>query len=278
MGRLLLEWTHVFDAEVLPRLDPTTRALTGRVGQACRDAVLRSPDLPCAGRTVGVKFGVEDFVGSNKLLAWAKDNGCRWDAPTCAVVAKGGRLEVLQWAREHDCPWDEGTCEAAFHGGHQEVLQWAREHGCPWDSNVLRAWREECPELRELWDLSEPVTAWEGVTFGEAGGADAGRVVMIGVFYEGLTGELPAAFGELIALKRLFLGGNQLESVPAALGGLTALTWLNLSNNQLTSMPAELGALTALKRLNLNGNQLTSVPAAWEEGGALEQSGCRIFR
>jgi len=32
-------------------------------------------------------------------------------------------------------------------------------------------------ELHELWDESEPVTAWEGITFGEAGGADEGRVV-----------------------------------------------------------------------------------------------------
>jgi len=30
-----------------------------------------------------------------------------------------------------------------------------------------------------LWNESEPVTAWEGVTFGETGGADAGRVVNI---------------------------------------------------------------------------------------------------
>ena len=68
--------------------------------------MLRSPKLTCAGRTIGVKFGVEDFGGSVKLLAWAKDNGCPWNADTCAVIAKGGRLEVLQWARAHDCPWD----------------------------------------------------------------------------------------------------------------------------------------------------------------------------
>ena len=103
---------EVFDKEVLPLLSPTTRAVFGRVGQASRDAVLRSPELSCAGRTVGVKFRVEDFVETVELLAWAMDNGCRWDAHTCAAVTKGGGLEVLQWAREHDCPWDERTCEA----------------------------------------------------------------------------------------------------------------------------------------------------------------------
>jgi hypothetical protein len=49
LGRLLEDLVDVFDAEVLPLLDPTTRALLGRVGQACRDAVLRFPKLPCAG-------------------------------------------------------------------------------------------------------------------------------------------------------------------------------------------------------------------------------------
>jgi hypothetical protein len=309
---------------VLPRPDPTTRALIGRVGQACRDAVLRSPERPCAGLTFGGRFRVEDFVGSVKLLAWAKDNGCPWEAHTCAAVAKGGRLEVLQWAREHDCPWDGSMCEAAFHGGRLQVLRWAREHGCPWDSNVLCAWRQGCPALRQLWDLSQPVTAWEGVTFGMAGGAGVGRVVKINLHFKGLTGDLPAALGELTALTMLELYGNQLTSVPAALGGLTALTMSNLFGNQLTSVPAELGALTALKTLSLldnqlecvpaalggltaleslclnlnrltsvpaelggltalkwlylNGNQLTSVPAEWEEEGALEQSGCSIFR
>jgi hypothetical protein len=138
VGRLLEEWAPVFDSKVLLLLDPTTLAVFGRVGEACRDAVLRYPELPCAGRTFGRNFRVENFVGSVKLLAWAKENGCRWDAHTCAAVAKGGRLEVLQWAREHDCPWDDRTCEAAFLSEHQEVLQWALEYGCPWDSKVAR--------------------------------------------------------------------------------------------------------------------------------------------
>jgi hypothetical protein len=36
LGRLLQDLPAVFDAEVLPLLDPTTRALLARVGQACR--------------------------------------------------------------------------------------------------------------------------------------------------------------------------------------------------------------------------------------------------
>ena len=75
LGRLLEEWSHVFDAEVLPLLDPTTRALLARVGQACRDAVLRSPKLPCAGRSVGVPLKVTAFVRTVNLLAWVPVGG-----------------------------------------------------------------------------------------------------------------------------------------------------------------------------------------------------------
>ena len=86
---------------MLPLLDPITLAVFGRVGQACRDAVMRSPELPCAGRTVGVKFRVEEFVESVKLLAWAKDNGCPWDDRTCEAAFRSGHMGVMRWAREN---------------------------------------------------------------------------------------------------------------------------------------------------------------------------------
>ena len=137
LGRLLGQWSDVFDYEVLPLLDPTTRALLGRVGQACRDAVLRSPKLPCAGRTVGVKLQIKEFVGSVKLLAWAKENGCPWEARVCMLAAWGGHLEVLRWAREqHHCPWDARTCASSAYGGQLEVLRWSREHGCEWNAGT----------------------------------------------------------------------------------------------------------------------------------------------
>ena len=89
-----------------------------------------SSKLPCAGRTVGVKLQVEEFVGSVQLLAWAKENGCPWVVRVCMWAAKYGQLEVLQWAREHHCPWDARTCTFAAQYGHLAVLKWAREHGC----------------------------------------------------------------------------------------------------------------------------------------------------
>jgi len=131
----------------------------------------------------------------------------------------------------------------------------------PGDEAALRVWRAECPELQALWDESQPVTAWQGVTFGEAGDADAGRVVSIRLGRKGLTGDVPAALGGLTALKRLGLSGNQLTTVPAELGGLTALERLNLHGNQLTSLPEAFGGLTGLSELYLSQNQLTGVPA-----------------
>ena len=128
------------------------------------------------------------------------------------------------------------------------------------DVKALCVWRAQCPELRAMWDESGPVTAWRGVTFGEAGGAHAGRVVKILLMGKGLTGDVPAALGGLTALTQLDLDMNRLTSVPEELGGLTALTELVLSENRLTSVPEELGRLTALTTLDLDGNRLTSVP------------------
>jgi len=151
------------------------------------------------------------------------------------------------------------------------------------DVAALQVWRARSRELRSLWDKNAWWT-WKGVTFGEAGGAHAGRVVEIDLVRTGVTGDVPAELGALTALKTLHLhgnrlrsvpeelgaltalttlrlGGNQLQSVPTALGGLTALTGLDLSRNELTSVPVELDKLTALSMLDLRGNYLTEVPA-----------------
>jgi hypothetical protein len=132
------------------------------------------------------------------------------------------------------------------------------------DADVLRVWREACPELRALWRTGTDVRTWEGVTFGEGEDGAAGRVVKIVLQRKGLTGAVPAALGRLAALEWLFLHNNQLTgSVPAALGQLAALQGLWLDNNRLTgAVPAALGRLAALEVLSLGNNQLTSVPAA----------------
>ena len=137
-GPWLKDASEVFDAKVLTLLDPTTRALFGRVGMACRDAVLRCPQLACAGRTAGLKLLVENFVGSVAMLAWARASGCQWDEHTARACAAGGHLEVLQWARARGCPWNVWTCNSAAEFGYLEMLAWAVEQGCDWDNVVCR--------------------------------------------------------------------------------------------------------------------------------------------
>jgi serine/threonine protein kinase len=135
------------------------------------------------------------------------------------------------------------------------------------DEDILQIMRERCPALQELWPAEADASSWAGVTFRNAGGNSARRVVRLDLESKlGDAVEVPAELGSLTALKRLFLSGNQLTSLPSELGVLTALTRLFLNGNQLTSLPVELGALTALTGLGLNGNQLTSLPA---ELGAL---------
>ena len=68
-----------------------------------------------------------------KILKWARENGCPWDAGTCSCAAQNGHFEILKWARENGCPWDAMTCSNAAQSGHFEILKWARENGCPWD-------------------------------------------------------------------------------------------------------------------------------------------------
>jgi len=131
LGGLLEKLPEVLEAEVLSQLDPTDVAMFARVGSASRAAVVAS-GLPRAGANGDAPLEKDDFVGSVERLAWARDNGCPWNAWTTALAARTGRVEVLRWAREHGCDWDERTCAEAAEDGHLEVLKWALEHGCPW--------------------------------------------------------------------------------------------------------------------------------------------------
>jgi len=124
LGRLLVEWPGLFEAEVLPRLDPTTRAMLAQVGRAGRDAVRLPANLAIAGRTVGVKLKLRDFIGSAKWLAWAKENGCPWVAQTCDFLVSRGHPDALKWAQVHHCPWNSTTLRNAATRGDVGVVEW----------------------------------------------------------------------------------------------------------------------------------------------------------
>lgn len=76
----------------------------------------------------------------------------------------------------------------------------------------------------------------------------------------GLT-TLAPEIGQLTALEKLHLVGNDLSSLPPEISHLTALKELNLSLNQFSSLPPEIGQLKVLKSLGLSANQLSTLPA-----------------
>jgi Leucine-rich repeat (LRR) protein len=71
---------------------------------------------------------------------------------------------------------------------------------------------------------------------------------------------IPAEIGNLINLKKLEIGYNNLKTLPAEIGKLTNLKSLTLWNNNLSSIPAEIGNLKNLEKLDLPG-ALESLPA-----------------
>ena len=104
------------------------------------------------------------------------------------------------------------------------------------------------------WLSEYPIGQWHGViTDG------TGRVTVLGLHKNGLSGELPSELGSLTNLQTLSFWGNDLAgAIPAELGNLANLQSLWLRDNQLTGqIPAELGNLSNLQYLWLHENQLT---------------------
>ncbi len=88
------------------------------------------------------------------------------------------------------------------------------------------------------WSAGVDFNTWTGVELNASL-----RVEQIDLNNSGLTGSIPASFGDLEALARLYLGGNELTgAIPPELGELRpSMTELNLSGNNLTGpIPAEL--------------------------------------
>lgn len=98
------------------------------------------------------------------------------------------------------------------------------------------------------WDLTEPATAWDGVTI------DAGRVTSVRLGRNNLVGSLPAEIGNLTKLTELNLFNNQLVGViPSEIGDLAELTSLYMGRNSFSgSIPTELWSLLNLESLNLS--------------------------
>lgn len=107
---------------------------------------------------------------------------------------------------------------------------------------------------RDNWVTAAPLSEWYGVEIGPGG-----RVVVLEMYGNGLTGTLPPELGKLTSLESLYLPRNALTgAIPPELGNLARLRTLDLSVNTLTGqIPPGLGNLTGLRELSLGSNALT---------------------
>ncbi len=104
------------------------------------------------------------------------------------------------------------------------------------------------------WLSDAPLDEWSGVATD-----DDGRVTLLALNANRLTGVLPPELGQLSNLKVLIAPINNLSgTVPPELGQLANLELLDFSINDLAgTIPPALGDLANLKWLGLAGNQIT---------------------
>ena len=104
------------------------------------------------------------------------------------------------------------------------------------------------------WLSDAPLSDWHGIKTD-----DDGRITEIYLIGNNLSGEIPAALGELGHLEGLYLARNDLSgSIPAELGNLSSLRTLMLFDNDLTgTIPYQLGNLGSLEEIHLGRNQLS---------------------
>ncbi|MFB0516618.1 MAG: leucine-rich repeat domain-containing protein, partial [Candidatus Neomarinimicrobiota bacterium] len=101
--------------------------------------------------------------------------------------------------------------------------------------------------------LTGPVSTWHGVT------VETGRITMLELRNNNLSGLIPTAIGNLTGLTFLSLRENQITGdIPVEIGNLSDMTGLDLGWNQLTgSIPSEISSLASLSYLYLSHNQIT---------------------
>lgn len=113
------------------------------------------------------------------------------------------------------------------------------------------------------WLSDAPVCQWHGV-FTDAGG----RVVVLSLEENGMSGAIPPQLGSLSNLQELHLASNRLSgAVPQELGSLAELTHLDVGSNELSGpIPPELGNLSNLRELEARGNELNGpIPPELDE-------------
>lgn len=105
------------------------------------------------------------------------------------------------------------------------------------------------------WLTDAPLDEWYGVYTHRSG-----RVAVLDLSFNELSGEIPPELGNLASLWHLDLSGNQLSGeIPPELGNLAELGSLDLNGSRLSGeIPSELENLYYLWLLDLSDNRLSS--------------------
>jgi gliding motility-associated-like protein len=119
------------------------------------------------------------------------------------------------------------------------------------------------------WNLNNNVCTWPGVTLNSAG-----RVIILELQNNGLTGNIPPELSTLTALQQLILSNNCLTGpIPPELGDLTSVSLFFLDGNDLTgTIPDEICNLINVSAMFLDENNLTgAVPVCFNNLDQLSQ-------
>jgi len=106
---------------------------------------------------------------------------------------------------------------------------------------------------KENW-LTGPVATWYGIT------VEDDRVVRMVLSDSKISGAIPAAIGQLTALKNLYLSTYITGSIPAEIGNLNVLDSLYLSLSRITgSLPPQIGNLSSLEYFRYYNSNSTGI-------------------
>jgi hypothetical protein len=78
-------------------------------------------------------------IGDLVVMAWLREQGCRFDCSAYAAAARSGHVHVLDWMYAHyeeelsELHMSDEACSDAALGNHTAALSWLVAHGCAFD-------------------------------------------------------------------------------------------------------------------------------------------------